>query len=428
MLRTLLPNDLTYTPVDPSIYERFLGADINPPLTTPSLGAVIPNTPAGRNFATQQNTPQNAGILSSLAGLFKGNQNQSQSEATPFDWKSGAMALGLGLLNKMDNRDSNILTTAIPLYQQFNETAKKQTALTNLKNTILNSPALKDDATRAIASALAQIDPVKAVQFIKQKEVSDYTLGNTRFSGKTNQPLASAPESVGNQISKDRLKFNYWSSLPVDTRSNIIAVSNAMGFGPREAEDAFIAGKTLKDLAIEKKIDPNLIPDPAYPPTKAQINQIQQSTRALKEMDVMDNYISKWQAPFAQRFSGWSPASISASLRSSKEDKTKIAHFIAAKILQTEGFAARFKGLGGNVSEAAIDKLMKESLADFKVAGWQSTPEIWEEAQSEVSRVIKEAAQAGNRLGLRQGIVDKKEENQTKTWVYNSSTGTLSEG
>lgn len=313
--------------------------------------------------------------------------------------------LGAGLLAKMNNPKGDIISPAFDKLAAF----KKQNNISALASDIQNSPYAKDPATQKIISELvATGDPdmiKRAMDVIKPPDPYTTKPGDIRYDGLGNVLTDRSNESDPlNDYRQQRNNLIKWTSLPADWRSNTLAIGSALGFSAQETENAYLSGKSLKEMAKEKGIPENLIPNPAYPPTKAQINAVQQRRAALSEMNVLDDFISKAQAPYSRRVNGYSLNFIGDAVSSDPKAQERASDNVAAKILQTENFAARFKSLGGNVSEAAIDKLMTESLANFKIPGVTLSPAIWSQAQAKVKQKLIEAATSANDVVLRSGM------------------------
>jgi len=346
------------------------------------------------------------------------NQPQQQGAAQPgfWDWlkspEAGALMGGLseGLFAKMQDRNNPIVPTVVAGTQRGEEEAKKQLIAQKLSDpNFLNDP----DARKQLASVLFSMGDPKSLElatklaFPSNGSNSGFSLapGAVRYDAQGNV-IASRKDDISpsGRSSQTRGELMRWTSLPVDWRSNTLAIGNALGYSARETEDAFIAGKSLEDMAKDKGLPADILPDPAYPPTKAQINAIQQRRGAQAEIEVLDKFITPAQAPYAQRVNGFPVQLAADSISADPKAQERVSDYVAAKMLQVEGFAARFKTLGGNVSEAAIDKLMQESLADFKIPGIVITPNIWEKASKKVTQKILEAGQAANKVTLRSGM------------------------
>lgn len=354
-------------------------------------------------------------MLRSLFGLDQPTQQQSDylPPASPFgDWRNALSTAGLALLAKRANRDTSFLDV-LPMAQKMAEANRASALQQKVGQAFQASLANADPKTKALAGALIQAGSYdKAYELLKPAKAEPYTLGKDQIRyGANNEIVARGPQGSpdDNKLKQGSFDLRRWESLPATWRSNYLAIANGMGISSDEALDAFTSKKSLKQLAKERGIDENMIPDPSYPPTNAQINAIQQRTGAVAEMKVLDDFITGAQKPYSQRVAGISPTLTKDSALilagKAKEDvKNRFAQNVAAKILQTENFAARFKSLGGNVSESAIENLMRESLADFKIPGITLTPEIWGMAQEMVKNKLMEAATAANRSTLRSGM------------------------
>lgn len=340
--------------------------------------------------------------------------DQSLSPVGPFSgWQNGLTTLGLGLLAKGQNRDADLMGTVLPMAQKMAEQRQAQEIRSRVVKSFGEALQNADPKTKALAGALIQAGSYdKAFELLKPAKAEPYTLGKDQIRyGADNQPVARGPQASPEEekLKQGSYDLRRWESLPATWRSNYLAIANGMGVSSDEALDAFTSKKSLKQLAKERGIDENMIPDPNYPPTNAQINAIQQRRGAVAEMQVLDDFITGAQQPYSQRVAGISPTmakdgALITTGRANDEVKGRFAQNVAAKILQTENFAARFKSLGGNVSESAIENLMRESLADFKIPGVTLTPEIWGMAQQMVKSKLMEAATAANRVTLRSGL------------------------
>lgn len=339
---------------------------------------------------------------------------------------------GTGLLGLLNDRKSPLVANAFAGAEQFNQQQKKQEMLQTL-----NDPAVLTDPNRKQQVALALLrsgdkDLIGIAGKLLSTGASNspYTLspGQIRYDANGNVIADRSQDvSASTRATNDRSNLITWTSLPQDWRSNWLAITNAMGYSQREGIDAYLAKKTPEQLAAAKGIPADLVPDPAYPPTRKQIEQLQGRLASQKEIEVLDEFITKSQSPYATRIGGYSPQLAKDMFSNDPKTQDKVADFVAAKMLQVEGFAARFKGLGGNVSEAAIDKLMKESLADFKIPGVALNETIWNKASKKVTQKIIEAGNAANKTILSQGRREQATAGNEKKGInYDPETGAFS--
>ena len=303
---------------------------------------------------------------------------------------------GIGLLKKMDDRNASIVEPAIAGAKQF----KKEEQLKQIGSQIAGSnltPAQKafvqaafesgDSKLIETAAGFLKTENLKPVTVGAKQKLIDPTTGRVIYENKE--------ESSENSLAERRLAQQKWISLPVTWKSNWLAYTNALGISQNEAEDAFISGKTLKELGKEKGLtdEQTRSLNPAYPPTTRTLNTIQQSIGAGSAADELNKFVTSATSPYASNIKGWNINLIADAKSNDPEAIKRVATFIAGKRLRPEEAAEAFKRLGGNVSEAAVSTLMNSFPLDVKIPGLLLKQEHIDLANEMVREQLKRAGE-----------------------------------
>lgn len=205
-------------------------------------------------------------------------------------------------------------------------------------------------------------------------------------------------QSAKAQLDIKRAGGYEFSRLPIDFKNQVIAQAQGLGYAPEEAMNQLMSGKTIQDLAIARGFDPNNMPDPIYGLTSASRNQLQRRQTALAEINSLGNKISDAMAPYARRFSGYSPLQVSQALGGEKEDDQ--AKFLAARALQPELAAIRIRMANGNVGIEAIRELTSTSMGNINVMQSLVSPSVYRQASKYIDQWLNDAANAANKQNI----------------------------
>lgn len=186
-----------------------------------------------------------------------------------------------------------------------------------------------------------------------------------------------------------------FNSLPVSTKEYVLAQAAGMGIYPDEARKMLTSGKSLSDIASEKGFDPNDLPEPIYPLTKAGQTQLKQRKSAIAEMDKMSKDITEWAGPYSRQIKGISPKLFKEAITG--KNKEGQAKFYAAQMLAPEQAAIRFKALGGQVGIGAIEEMTNRALLNGRVVQALVSPEVYTRANELVEEAIQRAVEAANK-------------------------------
>jgi len=203
-----------------------------------------------------------------------------------------------------------------------------------------------------------------------------------------------ARETQQQLMAKQAAGYDF-NSLPVGTKEYVLAQAAGMGIYPDDARKMLTSGKSLSDIAVEKGFDPNSLPEPIYPLTKAGQNQLKQRQSAIAELGVLGKTISEWAGPYSQQIAGYSPLQVRDALTGKNKDQQ--AKFLAARMLAPEQAAIRLRAMGGNVGIEAIREMTDKAMVNGKNLQFLVKPEVFNQANDYVENAIYDAVQAANK-------------------------------
>lgn len=186
-----------------------------------------------------------------------------------------------------------------------------------------------------------------------------------------------------------------FNSLPVSTKEYVLAQAAGMGIYPDDARKMLTSGKSLSDIATEKGFDPNELPEPIYPLTKAGQTQLKQRKAAIAELGKLGKTISSWAGPYSQQIAGYSPLQVKDALTGKNKDQQ--AKFLAARMLAPEQAAIRIKAMGGNVGIEAIREMTEKSMMNGHALQALVKPDVFTKANELVEEAIQDAVDAANK-------------------------------
>lgn len=256
------------------------------------------------------------------------------------------------------------------------------------------------------------------------------------LSGKESQNALQNKQAAG-------YDFN---SLPVSTKEYVLAQAAGMGIYPDDARKMLTSGKSLSDIATEKGFDPNNLPEPIYPLTKAGQTQLKQRKAAIEELGKLGKTISSWAGPYSQQIAGYSPLQVKDALTGKNKDQQ--AKFLAARMLAPEQAAIRIKAMGGNVGIEAIREMTEKSMMNGHALQALVKPDVFIKANEYVEEAIKDAVDAANKAATqsigssnqgrnliaeaaavtpapKEHLVQPKFPKNAKVMTYNPKTGRL---
>ena len=180
---------------------------------------------------------------------------------------------------------------------------------------------------------------------------------------------------------------------PADVKNLMIAQAAGMGIDPTRAVKAFrVQGKDIFDLAKENGFDPENLPDPIYPNSKADISLIKRRQGALKELESINNDVAAWAGPYAQKIKGYSPKQVMDAISGKNPDQQ--AKFLAARGLAQELNLLRLMVANGKATVHAVKALEETSLTKMKVFEPLVSQEAWTKMQKYMHDSLKNGMEA----------------------------------
>lgn len=214
----------------------------------------------------------------------------------------------------------------------------------------------------------------------------------------------SMQANLGNRETQQQLMAKQasgydFNSLPVSTKEYVLAQGAGMGIYPDDMRKMLTSGKSVSDIALEKGFDPNSLPEPIYPLTKAGQTQLKQRKAAIEELGVLGKTLSEWAGPYSQQIAGYSPLQVKDALTGKNKDQQ--AKFLAARMLAPEQAAIRIKAMGGNVGIEAIREMTEKSMMNGHAFQALVKPEVFNKANELVESAIKDAVDAANKASTK---------------------------
>jgi hypothetical protein len=199
-------------------------------------------------------------------------------------------------------------------------------------------------------------------------------------------------------FNKKRTQAYDYKTLPAAQRNYMLAQAAGMGIDPSRATEKFINGSTLEEMAQERGLDINNLPDPIYPSTQTDITRIHFRQQALAEINTLEPKLTEALAPYANRVSGYSPKQIVESIAgTNKESQSK---FLAAQALMPELASLRLKAMGGQVGIEALREVIHASQGNIQSFQSLVSPEIYKGSQKYIEEWLNEAVGKANKVGL----------------------------
>ena len=190
--------------------------------------------------------------------------------------------------------------------------------------------------------------------------------------------------------------YNY-KNLTTPQKNSVIGQAVALGYTPLQAINAYNNGATISDLAKAKGIDPNHLPPPIYAPEDKIIGMVQQTNRALAEINTIQPEMTAALAPYSRRFEGYSPKQIGEALSNQNPDSQ--SRYLAARGLIPEMSAMRLKAMGGTqIGIEAMKDVAEKSMANLKALQPFVSPQVYAKSQSYIDQWINQAAVAANKI------------------------------
>lgn len=196
-----------------------------------------------------------------------------------------------------------------------------------------------------------------------------------------------------------------FNSLPISSKEYLLAQTAGMGIDPVEGRKLLASGKSLEKIASDNGYDPNNLPEPVYPLTKAGQTAFKNRQAANEEIKALSGKISNATKEYSRKLFGQSPKLILEAIQGKNEEGQ--AKALAARALQPELAAIRLRMGGGNVGIEAIREMTNTSMGHLNVIDGMISPNVYSKAQEYVDQWLTEAVDAANKKAT-QGIATKK--------------------
>ena len=198
-----------------------------------------------------------------------------------------------------------------------------------------------------------------------------------------------------------------WVHTPVDAQNYQIAQLAGAGIDPSSAVAQLSSGKKVGEILKENGFDPNNPPEPDFLPTRGNIEKLKQRQAALKELNIINDFVQKGYGPYAQTIAGMSPLQIKDALLGLNKGQQE--DFLAARILSSESSFLRLTVAQSPAGSNAVDEIMKRSMLDVEPLRANVTSDVWIGAQKKADAKLNEAFQKASEAYSRVGDRGRKE-------------------
>lgn len=196
---------------------------------------------------------------------------------------------------------------------------------------------------------------------------------------------------------KQIVHMNEWDSMNDAQKAHTAGVANAIGIPPHELMAELNRGKSFQEVAKERgysvedlrKVVPKSIP------TTSNITQQKSQDAAEAGLATIEDRMGDWMAPYIQTFRDYSILQTVDALKG--ESKEKQAKYLAARALQPEVSLMRLNAMGGNVTQGAVNEMIKKTLGEAKVVQAFIEPEVYVLMQKYIQETLKEAVGASRK-------------------------------
>jgi len=214
---------------------------------------------------------------------------------------------------------------------------------------------------------------------------------------------------------KQLVNSHVWSSMPSSSKENLTALANGLGIRPDVFTRGMTEGKTFEQIASEHGYQPDDIAEviPKYLATTSNVSQENDRRKNLAELSVIEEKVTEWMAPYARKFAGMSPKQVIDSFQGKNTDD--LAKYYAALALQPEIASLRIKAMGGNMSHAGLEDIIKANFGKSKINESQVGPEVYKKMNHYLAEILKEGSQAATREIYGRGRPNKPQGSISKT-------------
>lgn len=185
-----------------------------------------------------------------------------------------------------------------------------------------------------------------------------------------------------------------WNSMPSSSKENLVALANGLGIRPDDFVRGMTQGKTFEEIAAEHGLDPAEISKviPKYLATTSNVTQENERQKNLAELGVFEETVTDWMAPYIRKVAGMSPQQIVDTLKGENIDA--LAKYYAALSLQPEIAALRIKVMGGNMSHAGLEEIVKASFGKSAINESMVGPEVYKKMNHYLQELLHKGSAA----------------------------------
>lgn len=256
-----------------------------------------------------------------------------------------------------------------------------------------------------------------AVELLKKNPGLMSDLNAINFLQRSMQSGLEGKESQ-NKLTQKQASGYEFNSLPMGSKEYLLAQVAGMGIDPDQGRKMLTSGKSLDEIAVENGYDPNNMPEPVYPLTKAGQTAFKNRQAANEEIKALSSKISDASKDYSRKLFGQSPKLILEALQGKNEEGQ--AKALAARALQPELAAIRLRMGGGNVGIEAIREMTNTSMGHLNVIDGMISPAVYEKSQKYVDKWLTEAVDAANKKAT-QGFASRKGKNGSSSNSENNN-------
>ena len=228
-----------------------------------------------------------------------------------------------------------------------------------------------------------------AVQYLRQQ-------GHDDLAGQLEKGIAQDQQkqlAMQAYLNARAQGYNY-GKLPINTRNMMLAYAGGMGYTPSEANQRFIQGATLNDLAKEKGVQLSDV-KPTYAPTTQSLSLAQRRQAATSEIGAVTDDVTSALAPYARQFGGINPKLAINQLMDTNPDA--VSKYLAATALSPELAAMRVSALGGRVGIEAIKHIAQLTYGNLAQYRSLVSPKVFADSQKYLNDWIERAVSAASK-------------------------------
>jgi hypothetical protein len=266
--------------------------------------------------------------------------------------------------------------------------------------TSVNAPSLQPTSINPAAGMTPPTVPMNAPQINQPEKPKTWIdIANQMLQTKFEKPL------VEMERSKQLTTGAPYLTLPAPEKNWMLAQARALGIPGAEASSEFIKGKSILDLAEKQGFprDYSKLPQPSYAATTSSLTNAQRRASSLAELKAIDDFAVNAQAPYAQRFAGFSPLEVMQKFKDTfgtlpEKEKKQLIDFTAANMVMPDVNVLRPKMMGmQNIGVEAMREISKAAHNRWKTMESTMSPELFREATKKANQLMEKMVNAGNK-------------------------------